>query len=363
MSGASTCRPRCRAATRSRASSCRKRRWCASRCDDGCAGRRLQLHHRHGRLVGHRAAARPPRAAPDRPRPGVHRSDLARPAVRHARHQRRRDHEPGAGGDRHRAVGLALQARRPAAVEGGRRREATHAGVHDRRRLAAPRHRRRSCARPCAAKEAGFQGAKIKVGLPRVADDVARLRAVRKAVGDGFEIMVDANQCFTLSEALRRAPAYADLGIAWFEEPLPADDIAGHARLAASTRGADRGRRIALLAEPVRGLHPAGRVFDRAGRRGAHRRHHAVAEGRAPGRVPQPRRRAALPDGAARQSHRGGPTARWVEYIPQLDAVAESRVLIEAGDAVAPDAPGLGIDWRWGEIERRTRRALTPLSN
>ena len=64
---------------------------------------------------------------------------------------------------------------------------------------------------------------------------MARLRAVRKAVGDGFELMVDANQCFTLGEALRRAPHYAALGIAWFEEPLPADDITGHARLAAAS--------------------------------------------------------------------------------------------------------------------------------
>ena len=47
------------------------------------------------------------------------------------------------------------------------------------------------------------------------------------------------------------------------------------------------------------------------------------------------------------------PAAKWVEYIPQLDAVAHSRVLIAAGEAVAPDTPGLGIDWRWDEIERR----------
>ena len=38
-----------------------------------------------------------------------------------------------------------------------------------------------------------------------------------------------------MSEALRRAPRYAELGIAWFEEPLPADDITGHARLAAAS--------------------------------------------------------------------------------------------------------------------------------
>src|SRR5437762_3085962 len=42
------------------------------------------------------------------------------------------------------------------------------------------------------AKEAGFRGAKIKVGRPHVSEDVARLSAVREAVGDAFELMVDA---------------------------------------------------------------------------------------------------------------------------------------------------------------------------
>jgi L-alanine-DL-glutamate epimerase-like enolase superfamily enzyme len=46
------------------------------------------------------------------------------------------------------------------------------------------------------------------------------------------------------------------------------------------------------------------------------------------------------------------PAAKWVEYIPQLDAVAHSRLLVAGGEAVAPDAPGLGIDWRWDEIQQ-----------
>src|SRR5258708_7906675 len=85
-----------------------------------------------------------------------------------------------------------------------------------------------------AAQQAGFKGAKIKVGKPHVSEDLTRLRAVREATGVGFEIMVDANQCFTLSEALRRAPRYAELGIAGCAAPLPADDRCGHARLAAA---------------------------------------------------------------------------------------------------------------------------------
>jgi L-alanine-DL-glutamate epimerase-like enolase superfamily enzyme len=204
------------------------------------------------------------------------------------------------------------------------------------------------------AKEAGFKGAKIKVGLPHVSDDVARLKAVRAAVGDGFEIMVDANQCFTLSEALRRAPRYAELGIAWFEEPLPADDIAGHARLAAASEvpiavgeslyspsqfAAYVQQGAASILQPdvarIGGITPWLKVAHMAECHNLMVAPHFLME---------------LHVSLTAAS----PAARWVEYIPQLDAVAHSRVLIAAGEAVAPDTPGLGIDWRWDEIERLT---------
>ena len=81
---------------------------------------------------------------------------------------------------------------------------------------------------------AGFRGCKIKVGKPSIAEDVARLSAVREAVGDAFEVMVDANQAFTVAEARRRAHAYEPLMLGWFEEPLPAEDLGGHVELAAS---------------------------------------------------------------------------------------------------------------------------------
>jgi L-alanine-DL-glutamate epimerase-like enolase superfamily enzyme len=45
------------------------------------------------------------------------------------------------------------------------------------------------------------------------------------------------------------------------------------------------------------------------------------------------------------------PSAKWVEYIPQLDSLTRSRIRIEDGMALAPDAPGNGIDWDWTAIE------------
>ena len=55
------------------------------------------------------------------------------------------------------------------------------------------------------AKAAGFGGAKFKIGRPHVAEDPARVAAVRAAVGDARDIMVDVKQAFTVDETIRRA--------------------------------------------------------------------------------------------------------------------------------------------------------------
>ncbi len=86
-----------------------------------------------------------------------------------------------------------------------------------------------------AAKAKGFNGSKVKIGKPHGSEDFARLSAVRKAVGDGYEIMTDCNQGFAVDEAIRRAERLRDLDLAWIEEPLAADDIDGHVRLNRST--------------------------------------------------------------------------------------------------------------------------------
>src|SRR5690606_34431419 len=50
-----------------------------------------------------------------------------------------------------------------------------------------------------AAKEAGFRAMKIRIARDRIADGVAAVRAVRDAVGDGFDLMVDLNQMWRMS--------------------------------------------------------------------------------------------------------------------------------------------------------------------
>ena len=62
----------------------------------------------------------------------------------------------------------------------------------------------------------------------------------------------------------------------------------------------------------------------------------------------------AFPDGAARVADgRGAERARGSSTFPQLDDITTSRLAIADGYAVAPSAPGLGIDWDFAAIERR----------
>ncbi|WP_432514441.1 mandelate racemase/muconate lactonizing enzyme family protein [Kineococcus sp. SYSU DK001] len=79
--------------------------------------------------------------------------------------------------------------------------------------------------------DAGYTGAKVKVGLPDLAEDLRRVAAVREVLGDGRTLMVDANQRWDLPRALRASRALAEFSPAWLEEPLRADDTAGHVRL------------------------------------------------------------------------------------------------------------------------------------
>jgi len=68
-------------------------------------------------------------------------------------------------------------------------------------------------------REMGFAGCKFKVGSRAPEDEEARVTAAREAAGDDFVITIDANQGYTLTEALDLCARVRDLGIRWFEEP------------------------------------------------------------------------------------------------------------------------------------------------
>ena len=72
---------------------------------------------------------------------------------------------------------------------------------------------------------AGFKGMKTKVGGLSIAEDVARVRALRDAIGPDIHLMVDANEAYNATTAIRIGQQLADLDLVWFEEPVNAQDL------------------------------------------------------------------------------------------------------------------------------------------
>ncbi|HEY8580341.1 MAG TPA: mandelate racemase/muconate lactonizing enzyme family protein [Beijerinckiaceae bacterium] len=77
----------------------------------------------------------------------------------------------------------------------------------------------------------GFRAIKMKVGRKRLAEDVARVKAMREHLGEDFPLMADANMKWTVDEAIRAARALQPYDLTWIEEPTIPDDPAGHARI------------------------------------------------------------------------------------------------------------------------------------
>jgi L-alanine-DL-glutamate epimerase-like enolase superfamily enzyme len=204
-----------------------------------------------------------------------------------------------------------------------------------------------------AAREQGFTGSKVKVGRPRASEDYRRLAAVRSALGPDYEIMTDANQGFALDEAIRRAGRFADLDLAWIEEPLPADDCDGHVRLCQRTTTPiaigesmcsirhfrefmARGACSIVQVDVARigGITPWLKV--------AH-----AAEAFDMPVCPHFLMELHLSLACAVQN------GKYVEYIPQLDELTTSRIKIERGMALAPSAPGIGVQWDLDKVKAR----------
>jgi len=199
-------------------------------------------------------------------------------------------------------------------------------------------------------RERGFRGAKIKIGKPRGGEDVERLAAVREAVGDDFELMVDANQGLRLDDAQRRVRLLSGLDLAWIEEPLPADDIGAHARLAAgSPIPIAVGESLYSVSQFKDYLHAGACsvVQVDVARIGGITPWLKTAHLAEAYNLPvSPHFLMELHASLAC----GVPNGQWVEYIPQLEGITRSQLRVQDGYAYPPSEPGLGIDWDWDAI-------------
>ena len=193
--------------------------------------------------------------------------------------------------------------------------------------------------------EGGFGGLKLRMGRARLADDLAALDSVRRAVGVDMELMVDFNQGLTMAEALQRCHSIDDRGLAWIEEPVLYDNLDGHAQLAAELRTpiqigenfyGPREMHKALQRKACDFVMPD---FMRIGGVTGWLRAAAIA-----GAAGVPMSTHLYPEVAAHVM-RVTETAHWLEWQDWADPVLQRPYEVKQGLVHIPDAPGLGLEW------------------
>jgi L-alanine-DL-glutamate epimerase-like enolase superfamily enzyme len=193
--------------------------------------------------------------------------------------------------------------------------------------------------------EGGFQGLKLRLGRERLAEDIAAIDAVRKAVGSKMSLMVDFNQRLHLGEALERCHAIDDLGLAWIEEPIVYDNLEGCARLTADLKTPVQigenfyGPRALYTALQMKACDYVMPDFMRIGGVTGWQRAAAIA---AAAGIPISTH--LYPEVAANVM-RVSETAHWLEWQDWANPILQRPYEVKDGKVHIPDVPGLGLEW------------------
>ena len=198
----------------------------------------------------------------------------------------------------------------------------------------------------------GFRGVKAKIGYPTIAEDIAVIRAIRKAAGESLAIMVDYNQSLSPVEAVERLQSLDDEGCTWVEEPTLAHDYEGHAIVARAAK------------TPIQTGENWWGVLDMQ---------HAITAGASDyvmpdvmkiGGVTGWQRAAALAavKGLPVSSHLWPeisarllcctPTAHWLEYADWWNPILREPLIITDGYAHVGNEAGSGLDWDEDAVEK-----------
>ena len=199
---------------------------------------------------------------------------------------------------------------------------------------------------------AGYAALKIKVGFPTLAEDIAAIRAARKALGEGIALMIDYNQSLELNEAIARCQALDGEGLEWIEEPISATDLEGCARIAD------------LVATPIQ----IGENFN-----GPVEMRDAIAKKASDFVMPDAQyihgvtgwleaatlaRAANLPMSshtfveASVHLLSATPTAHWLEVLDAAGGLRRAPLALRDGAMCPWDSPGIGIEWNADAVAR-----------
>jgi len=200
--------------------------------------------------------------------------------------------------------------------------------------------------------EEGFQAIKMRVGKEDPQEDLARVRAVREAIGDDADLMVDASQGWTPDSAIQMGRRLEEFNIFWLEEPVPASDVDGLGKVSAA------------LEVPVAAGHTSfgkGDVRDLVERRAVDvltldLQHSAgITEWKKAAAIAEAW---GIPVAAHLFPHihlhlmAHVPNGLLIEHVPWWDALFIDPPKVRHGFLEAPDRPGLGLELDQAALER-----------
>lgn len=191
----------------------------------------------------------------------------------------------------------------------------------------------------------GFGAVKVRLGRPSPAEDLVTVRAVREAIGDEAVLMADFNQYLSVRDALERGRELDSEGLAWIEEPVRADDLAGCARVALE------------LETPVQIGENFSSPFQMCEALELRASDLVMPDLQRIGGVSGWLRAAALAHafGIEMSSHlfpeysahllAVTPTRHWLEYVDWAVPILQEPFTVSGGQVVVADRPGAGMEW------------------